>query len=202
MIIYLHGFASVGNSPKVKMLNEAFGKDNVLAPDLPFDPAKVGMLVRGYIHTCIQQANPGEKIILVGTSLGGFYANYFGQLYDCPVVLINPSVRPNEALRKRIGINKNFATGEEFMVSIAHMEALDSMRDLAASTYNGALVNLFVAKDDDVVPYEAALEALPYRAFTMITETGGHRFTEHMPSVIGRIKELMKQRGIGIVAVP
>jgi predicted esterase YcpF (UPF0227 family) len=205
-IIYLHGFRSAGASPKVDALKAAFGAENVFAPDLPFDPAEVITVVRDlmqarYLQTKARylQIAPHDtewnrdKLIFVGTSLGGFYANYFGQWYDCPAVLVNPSTMPDKTLLDRVGVNKNHMSNEEFMVTLAHLDELAKMRNRVTAIYDSSLVNLFVAKDDEVIPYQIALDAqtFPFPNFVKVTETGGHRFSSQWDLVINRIKELM-----------
>lgn len=199
MIIYLHGFGSIGASPKVAALKTAFGDENVIAPDFPMDPAEVCKIVKDIVMDFFsERANApegaqirSERFIFVGTSLGGFYANYFGQKYKCPVVIVNPSTNPSIKLRARLGLNRNFQTNEEFMVTLAHLDELTKMREFVKRNYNASLVNVFTAKDDEVIPYESVLEGYPFNAFECVTETGGHRFTDHWDLVINRLKALM-----------
>lgn len=192
MIVYLHGFGSTGSSAKVDALRERFGADQVVSPDLPFNPIEVFRIMNDTVTDFLRTRNENEKLVFVGTSLGAFYANFFGTLYDCPVVLVNPSAYPSESLRARIGSNKNYVTGEEFFVSLAHLEELEQMRKYVVNNYSGTLVNLFVAKDDDVIPYEAALEVFKFPAFVKVTEDGGHRFNKHWNIVVDRVEELLK----------
>ena len=70
MIIYIHGFSSSANSTKGQILKDYFaGKDNVLTPGLPEEPNKTIK----HLEDLIKSAN-GEKVMLIGSSLGGFYA--------------------------------------------------------------------------------------------------------------------------------
>jgi predicted esterase YcpF (UPF0227 family) len=192
MIVYLHGFASTGTSPKVDALRERFGSDQVMSPDLPFNPFEVHQLINRLVQDFLSKRQEGEKLVFVGTSLGAFYSNFFGHLYDCPVVLVNPSVYPNETLAARLGSNRNYVTGEEFFVSLAHLEDLAEMRKYLEVNYTGSLVNLFLAKDDDVIPYDVALEAYKYPAFVKVTEDGGHRFNDYWNLVVDRVEEILK----------
>jgi len=192
MIVYLHGFGSTGSSPKVNALRERFGSDKVMSPDLPFNPFEVHKLINSLVQDFLSKRKEGEKLVFVGTSLGAFYSNFFGHLYDCPVVLVNPSVYPNETLAARLGSNRNYVTGEEFFVSLAHLEDLAEMRKYLEVNYTGSLVNLFLAKDDDVIPYDVALEAYKYPAFVKVTEDGGHRFNDYWNLVVDRVEEIVK----------
>jgi len=193
MIVYLHGFGSTGSSPKVDALRERFGSEQVVSPDLPFDPSEVHKLIDSIVQDFLNKRKPDEKLVFVGTSLGAFYSNFFGHLYDCPVVLVNPSVYPNETLAARLGSNHNYVTGDEFFVSLAHLTDLDLMRKYLVDNYSGVLVNLFLAKDDDVIPYDVALAAYKYPAFVKVTEDGGHRFNDYWNLVIDRIEELIQR---------
>lgn len=192
MIIYLHGFGSTGNNnSKVDALRSKFGPDTVLSPDLPFNPADVQLMIDELVEKFVANRKKDEKLIFVGTSLGAFYSNFFGHLYDCPAVLVNPSVYPNETLVKKIGCNRNYVTGDEFFVTLAHLSDLKKMREYIDKNYSGNLVNLFVAKNDDVIPYEVTLASYKFPVFVKITEDGGHTFKNNWDLVIERIEELI-----------
>lgn len=51
--------------------------------------------------------NNNHKILLVGNSLGGYWANYFSEKYDLPCVLINPGIFPKESLQKYDTVRKD-----------------------------------------------------------------------------------------------
>lgn len=191
MIVYLHGFASSGKSPKVDMLKQRFGDANVLAPDLPFDPVKVKEIVHDIVMDFYK--NGKGKLIFVGTSLGGFYATYFSKVYDCPAVIVNPSVNPTESLNDKVGVNVNHVTREEFLVSIVDLNTLGTWRKTIKENYNGKLVNLFVAKDDEVLDYQMMLDAYPHTNHVTITDDGGHRYNKHWNLVVDHIDTLIKQ---------
>lgn len=193
MICYLHGFASSGVSSKVDMLRKRFGDNQVVAPNLPFDPNEVYTLVNDIVREkYYKDVSSNRRLIFVGTSLGAFYANYFGHLFDCPAVLVNPSVRPSETLKARLGVNKNYMSGEEFLVSIAHLDTLDSMKSYISENYTGNLINLFLAKDDEVIPYKIALEEFKFANHICVTEDGGHRYDKNWNLVVDKIGDLLK----------
>jgi predicted esterase YcpF (UPF0227 family) len=188
MIIYLHGFGSSGNSPKVDVLKARF--NHVFAPELPFDPVEV----KATIHKLVDENwhLNAERLIFVGTSLGGFYANYFGAYYGAYCVLVNPSTSPSETLKERLGPNINYMTQEHFMVSLAHLDELKSMSEYVRKFYESPGTSLFLAKDDDVIPYEAALEAFPYVNKLVVTEGGGHRYSgEYWDAVVEHLNDLL-----------
>jgi predicted esterase YcpF (UPF0227 family) len=191
MIVYLHGFASSGSSPKVDALRDRFGTDSVVAPDLPFDPALVWQLGFDLVNRFVKTRTANEKLIFVGTSLGAFYASYFGHVYDCPIVLVNPSGKPSETLKAKLGTHVNYVTGDEFMVSLAHLDELAAMRKYVENNYSGSLVSLFAARDDEVIPFESMIESFPYTSKTVVMDDGGHRFTKHWDLVVDRVAEII-----------
>jgi predicted esterase YcpF (UPF0227 family) len=191
MIVYLHGFGSSGNSQKADALKAVFGEDQVFAPDLPVDPNDVVDLIKDQVFFWyLADRDIMGKLVFVGTSLGAFYATYFAHTFDAPAVIVNPSSKPHETLKKVLGRNINCVTAEEFWLTLGHLEELERMRNYLTNNYMGALIHLFVAKDDEIIPYEQMLDWYKYTASTHIEETGGHRFTEHWNKVVDKVKEL------------
>lgn len=186
-IIYLHGFASIGKSAKSDALIQQFGSESVFAPDLPIDPDKVIATV-----TDIVRAARHFPVVFVGTSLGGFWANYFAQKFDAPCVIVNPSISPDITMEKRIGImQNNYATGESISITPEIVQKFKKCKDEAMSIYNGALVNIFLAKNDDVLDYKATIDSLKFHNSLSVTETGGHRYDEEWGSVVTKVQQLI-----------
>jgi predicted esterase YcpF (UPF0227 family) len=185
VIIYFHGFGSVGDTPKSFKLKEKFGADNVIAPDLPIDPIEVIKLVDDIVNN-LTNCN---DIVFVGTSLGGFYANYFSKKYRLNCVLINPSTNPSLTLKRKLGLNTNYATKKTFEVK---QEYIDSWREMEEEVLNtdNSLVHLFLAKNDEVLNYHAALNMFFDSHEIKITDNGGHRYDMHWDKVIEVISEL------------
>lgn len=185
MFIYLHGFASSGKSNKSQALIDAFGASNVWAPDLPMNPREVVALVDDFIKN-----NPQDKIVFVGTSLGGFYARYFSSTWDAPCVLVNPSTRPSVTMKEKLGTNKNYSTGKEFQVTDDDLRDFSQMEEtLKLNRPSGALIDLFLAEDDSVLEYKTALTDIPFTNSTTITKDGGHRFDTNFDQVIKVLKK-------------
>jgi hypothetical protein len=81
-LLYVHGFASSGQSGTVKRLRNAFPNANVIAPDLPVHPEEAIAL----LHQVCADVHPD---IILGTSMGGMYAE---QLYGYDRILTNPAL--------------------------------------------------------------------------------------------------------------
>jgi len=192
-IIYLHGFASTGVGPKSDALKLAFGTDNVLAPDLPLDPDAVEKLVDGLVTQTMLETPP--PLIFAGTSLGGFWANYFAQQWNAPCVMVNPSLTPSKTMWEKAGqFVPNYKTGVLMPVLKKYAAKFEKREAFLRGNTNSNLLHLFLAKDDNVLPYEQTLAGLPSVASCTVTETGGHIFTSQWDLVVEKIRELIRPR--------
>lgn len=179
-IVYLHGFASTGDSDKSRSLRMEFMNTTVLAPDLNVVPIR-------QVWKLLQEIN-GE-LIFVGTSLGGFWANYFAQATNSRAILVNPSVTPSTTLK---GVETtNYKTGKAVIVTDDDIEALADAERAIALTYNGSLIDLFLAADDDVLPYLPTLTALKGYNSAHITHDGGHRYNDNWDLVLNKLATLL-----------
>lgn len=111
LLINIAGFASDGNN-KHEQLRSMFPDavtSNVLTSGRdPYEViAEIKTIANSYINT---------TPILVGSSLGGFYAQIASVRLGIPCVLINPSLRPWETLQDKIGTNSYFG-GDTFVVT-------------------------------------------------------------------------------------
>jgi predicted esterase YcpF (UPF0227 family) len=184
-LVYFHGFGSSGDSEKSQALKAKFGEDNVWSPDFPLDAREVTSMVYDYVRSV-----KDYPIIFMGTSLGGFYANYFAQKFDCKCVLVNPAINPGQSLSKALGENKNYASGLTFELTQQHLDKWNAMTDDIIDV-DGALINLFVALDDEVIDAEKMLAAFPHYHYRKTFETGGHRFSAHWPEVVDFVETLL-----------
>lgn len=186
-IIYLHGFASVGKSAKSDALIAEFGSDNVYAPNLPIDPDDTFKIVSDIVHNATS-----FPVMFVGTSLGGFWANYFAQKFDAHCVIVNPSVNPDVTMEARVGtVNTNYLTGEDIVITPEIVQKFKKYKDEANTLYNGSLVNIFLAKDDDVIDYNNTLKTLTYYNSLTITDDGGHRYNNKWNTVVSKLRNLL-----------
>jgi predicted esterase YcpF (UPF0227 family) len=185
-IVYFHGWASIGDSEKSRSLQSTFKHHTVIVPDLPIDPIEVENLIDKSVRNC------EKPLIFVGTSLGGFYANYFAHKYNVSCFLINPSTIPSKSIANRIGLHKKYATGEEFEFKAEYLIGYNKFENSIKSLYNPELINLFLAKDDKVIDYNITLGNIT-DCKVRIMDDGGHRFEKHWNLVISDIKEYLNE---------
>lgn len=80
-LMYLHGFDSSAASGTVKTLRELLPDFDVVAPDIPVDPAEALPFLRGL---CMNEVPD----VVVGTSMGGMYAQ---QMRGYNRICVNPA---------------------------------------------------------------------------------------------------------------
>lgn len=174
--LYIHGFASSGESSTATRLREILGPDEtVLAPTLSHSPAadfaKLADIVRSEPVTTV-----------VGSSLGGLYAIALAQKFDVALVVINPALRPYDTLAGHMGTVAVYDSDRTFPWT---QREIDELREIAATvdaaldperssvTWRRALV-LLGAKDE-VVDAQATAARFPAKCVIMDPDAG-HRF--------------------------
>lgn len=182
MILNIHGYNSTGENSKYHFLKSIFPDETIISPTLAFEPNETIEQLRSII---LKQK---EKIMIVGSSLGGFYAYYISARFSLTACLINPSLIPFINLVDQMISNSDF--NNEQKISI---QSLKELRDLFSLSYLEAekeRVNVFVANDDDVINHEAVTKKMrPFFNSYNEYETGGHRFenlerlTDHFKNV-------------------
>ncbi|MGN0917794.1 MAG: YqiA/YcfP family alpha/beta fold hydrolase [Oxalobacter sp.] len=92
-ILYLHGFMSAPESFKAQLLKAALKQKAVdcryYCPQLPIAPAEAVAMASAEIKDI-----PAEELTVIGSSLGGYYANWIAEQYGCRAVLLNPVIDP------------------------------------------------------------------------------------------------------------
>ena len=93
VIVYLHGFKSSPHSFKAQLIAQALeqnsGDYRYICPQLPLSPRESVDLVSDAIRDCQK-----DRLTIIGSSLGGYYANWLAEQYACRAVLLNPVVDP------------------------------------------------------------------------------------------------------------
>ena len=88
IILYLHGFGSSGLSSTVKHIRKKMPQYDVLAPDIPVNPAEALPFLKDYCQS-------HQPDLVIGTSMGGMYAM---QMHDYKRICVNPALRMSELI--------------------------------------------------------------------------------------------------------
>ena len=171
MLLYLHGFTSGPQSHKAlalgaRMRERGLG-DRFLLPQLPAAPAEAIALAEDLV------ARHGVTMV-VGSSLGGYYATWLAEKFDLKAVLVNPAVVAHLSLQKYIGPQRWLYTGETFDFTLDHVEQL---RAIAVPVLTRPQrFWLLVEEGDETLDYRDAV-----RRYTGARQTvlpgGDHSFT-------------------------
>lgn len=179
MLIYVHGFNSSPASFKASLLKQYVEekikkRDCLQIPALSCVPKKAMVQLVNLVEKARENAQSSHSpVCLIGSSLGGYYATWLAERYDCRAVLINPAVNPYELLRNHLGTNTNFYTGEHYELTEEHIEQLREL-DVPQITKPDRYL-LMLQTGDEVLDYKLAIEK--YRAVpSIVEEGGGHEF--------------------------
>jgi predicted esterase YcpF (UPF0227 family) len=179
-LLYLHGFRSSPQSFKARHMHDwmqAHRPDVAWwCPQLPPSPREAIALVADGIA-----AWPHERMAVVGSSLGGFYATVVAERIGCAAVLLNPAVDPARDLAAYIGEQTTFHDPtERFYFRAEFVDELRALTPVAitqperyfgifakgdelldwremASRYAGARIALLEGSDHALSDFEALL---------------------------------------------
>lgn len=126
MILYLHGFRSSAQSFKARLIEQrmqALGHGaEYRCPQLPASPRAAIALA----NEVAGQIAP-ERLTLVGSSLGGYYATYLAEQIGCRAVLLNPAVKPPRDLEKYVGVTTAYHSNEPFEFRREYIDELKAI---------------------------------------------------------------------------
>ena len=172
MIFYFHGFASSSRSWKAGVLKKHFPEKELLLPTLPVNPAEVVDFFLKF------QKDQGKPDLLLGSSLGGFYALYLSLRFALPAVLINPSLIPWKSLAGLVGTHNRFYTGESFGWKEEYLAVLKELNE-ELDLYPGShqLLHFFLSADDEILDHSTIPTMFPGAGLINFYENCGHGFT-------------------------
>lgn len=172
--LYIHGFNSSPASAKAQIFTAWCHRHvpgvRIELPELSYDPAVAMAQLEGIMR------EPGGVQLIVGSSLGGYYATWLSQAYDVPTALINPAVAPHRNLSSDfLGPQKNYYSGKEYTLTLKHVNSLMAFE--CQRIEHPERIFLLVQTGDEVLDYRAALSL--YRDCQQrVMEGGNHSFED------------------------
>jgi uncharacterized protein len=182
-LLYLHGFRSSPQSIKARQVAARVAAQHPgvtwWCPQLPPSPREAMALVTKGIANW-----PRDRMAVVGSSLGGFYATWVAERTGCPAALLNPAVHPARDLARHIGEltawhdpNERFFFKPEYVDEVAALEVPqrpDNIRFFAmiakgdevldwremTGRYPGAQIRLLEGSDHAISDFDAHIDAL------------------------------------------
>jgi predicted esterase YcpF (UPF0227 family) len=171
MILNIHGFRSWGENAKAGFLRETFPGVRVVSPTLPLPPKEALATLEAAVR---ESGEPLEMI--VGSSLGGFYAYVLCCRYRVPAVLLNPAVVPFVHLSGAIGPVTNAYSGEPGEWTVEDCLVLKDLFCETAYRAESALVHVFLAQDDEVLEPRLTRDFFRFHGTVVELPSGTHRF--------------------------
>lgn len=173
-LIYLHGFNSSSRSYKSTVtknwLAQHRSNTQCLVPQLPDNP----LLIASHISSFIDDLPSDSSLVgLLGSSMGGFFANYFSERLQLPAVLINPAVYPHKLLKDYLGEQINPYTNAKYTLDDNMIRPLQDMVISNMAEPKKRLV--LQQKGDEVLDYRDA-EAFYSKAQMHLENGGDHSF--------------------------
>ncbi|MCQ2133726.1 MAG: esterase [Bacteroidales bacterium] len=95
-ILYLHGFASSGQNGTVKTLRTLLPQTEIIAPDIPVEPAEAMEMLRGL---CASE----KPDLIIGTSMGAMYGEQLNGFWR---ILVNPAFQLADTILKNNGLGR------------------------------------------------------------------------------------------------
>ncbi len=186
LLVYLHGFRSSPRSSKavmtgdaVKTLSTAEHSYEWYCPQLLASPKQSMEMVTAYID----QAKV-NRVVVVGSSLGGFYSNYLAERYGCKAVALNPAVRAAKELAPHVGMMTSYDSDEPFDFRPEYIDELKTLQVEKISQPHRYF--LVAAKGDELLDWREMIDFYP-GASHLVLEGSDHGiadYEDHLPKVL------------------
>jgi len=190
LVVYLHGFRSSPNSTKAVMTGEAV---RALSPEshtyewycpqlLASPKESLEMVVKHIDHAKF------DRMVIVGSSLGGFYANYLAQKYQCKGIALNPAVYAARELEPHVGMMTAYDSEEPFDFKAEYIDELRALQ--IDSITDPERYFLIAAKGDELLDWKEMVAFYP-GAKQLVLEGSDHGISDyvnHLPAVIDFIE--------------
>uniref|UniRef100_B1XUR2 Esterase n=1 Tax=Polynucleobacter necessarius subsp. necessarius (strain STIR1) TaxID=452638 RepID=B1XUR2_POLNS len=97
-----------------------------------------------------------DHLAVIGSSLGGYYANYLAEKYGCKAVVLNPAVRAPKELESQVGMLTSYDTNEPYDFRPEYIDELKALQVQAVS--NPSRYFLIAAKGDELLDWREMVE--------------------------------------------
>jgi len=189
--LYLHGFKSSPMSQKAQVTQAFFAQynvaQNIRMPQLPPEPAKAIEVAQILYGQLIDEVGV-NNVLVIGSSLGGYYASYLVERFGGRAVLINPAIKPYELLLDYLGENKNYHNDETFIVTQDYIQELKAINSQTLTHPQHHL--LLQQTGDETLDYRQA--CTKYRDGPCFIEFGGdhsyQNFRNRLPSIMNYMR--------------
>ncbi|HQT42254.1 MAG TPA: YqiA/YcfP family alpha/beta fold hydrolase [Polynucleobacter sp.] len=190
LLVYLHGFRSSPRSSKAVMTGEAISaltsKDHSYewyCPQLLASPKQSMDMVTSHIDQ-----SDADNIIIIGSSLGGFYTNYLAEKYQCKGIALNPAVYAARELEPHVGMMTEYDSDKPFEFKAQYIDELRALQVEKISDPQRYF--LIAAKGDELLDWKEMV-AFYKGAKQLVLEGSDHGiadYADHLPAVMDFIQ--------------
>ena len=187
MIIFiLPGFTSHNPNRKFDILKKYLPNATIVGLTyISNDPKEI------YTSFCDSISNSMEyykdqEIILLGTSLGAFWAKHLAKVYKSKCIIINPALHPMVSLKQHVGLNKNVYTNDVLLLSEEMIKDYDNYYVI------GNHIDTLVLLDegDELFKYKETKSVVDrWEKTQTISYTGGSHAFDHLKEALPEIKK-------------
>jgi hypothetical protein len=183
-VLYLHGFRSSPQSTKARqvatIMAAQFPHITWWCPQLPPSPkAAAALIAEGTAHW------PADRMAVIGSSLGGFYATWLAALRGCKAGLLNPAINPARDLANYIGEQSAWHDpAERFFFAPEFVDELHALQ--AGPLPHPERVWALIAKGDEVLDWREMTARYP-GSQQVVLEGGDHaisNFGTYLPQLL------------------
>lgn len=180
-ILYIHGFNSSPLSMKARLLEAAMQRmgltEQLRTPALHHHPRQALAQLEAAI------AELGSPL-LVGSSLGGYYATHLAERHGLKALLVNPAVRPHLLFDGYLGTQRNLYTDETWELTLDHVQALAELE--VPPPQDASRYQVWLQTADETLDYRHAERY--YQACALRIQAGGDHsfqgFAERLPALL------------------
>jgi len=180
-ILYIHGFNSSPLSQKASQLSAAMQRvglaERLRVPELHHHPHRA----IAQLEQCIDELG---RPLLVGSSLGGYYATHLAERHGLKALLINPAVLPHRLFDGYLGAQTNLYTGEVWELTHDHVAALAELE--TPPPVDPVRYQVWLQTGDETLDYRRAADF--YKGCALRIQAGGDHgfqdFAERLPALL------------------
>lgn len=174
-IVYIHGytgeFGHNPNSTKIQKLREYANTNGYTlhTPHYPdHDPEQAHKFLTDYVSK-VKAKDP--HAVLVGTSMGGYWAHRLSNEHKLPSVIVNPAIEPHKTLARHV------EAGRITPKAFANYKKFNDEHTSHSTVHEPRIVLL--EKGDTVINPEKTAKAYKGHADVRMFPDGNHQFTRH-----------------------
>ena len=180
-ILYIHGFNSAPESKKASQLTSVMQQmglgEQLRVPALHHHPRQAIAQLEAAIG---ELGSP----LLVGSSLGGYYATWLAERHGLKALLVNPAVSPHRRFDGSLGTQTNHYSGETWELTHDHVNALAELE--VPAPRDPQRIQVWLQTADETLDYRYA--ETYYAACALRIQAGGDHsyqgFARQLPALL------------------